>query len=253
MAFQWDSVWGYLIVLGILLVLAQLRLALQRERWEDERLRRFLMEACESLLIALALVFFLIRPFVVHAFLIPSQSMEPTLLVWDRLLVNKFIYHLRPPHRQEIVVFKAPELALQKSGRPDQTDYIKRLIGLPGDLVRVENGRALVIRVEDGRERVIGKPLDEPYLQINPSPLTKSAFPDHYLNETPWRDTYRHQIVRGPDGKLWVLVPQGHCFVMGDNRFNSLDSREWGFVPYSSLVGKALIRFWPMSRIGFMH
>ncbi|MCX7969718.1 MAG: S26 family signal peptidase, partial [Armatimonadetes bacterium] len=80
MAFQWDSVWGYLIVAGVLLVLLQLRIALQREKWEDERLRQFLAEACESLLIALALVFFLIRPFVVHAFLIPSQSMEPSLL-----------------------------------------------------------------------------------------------------------------------------------------------------------------------------
>ena len=241
MAFQWDSVWGYLIVAGVLLVLLQLRIALQRERWEDERLRQFLVEAVESLLIALALVFFLIRPFIVHAFLIPSQSMEPTLLVGDRLLVNKFVYRLRQPHRQEIVVFKAPYLALQKSMKPDQTDYIKRLIGLPGDLVRVENGHALVN----------GKPLYEPYIQLS-SPFGGRTFPDDYLHETPWRDTYRNLIERHW-GKLWIRVPEGHYFVMGDNRFNSLDSRDWGFVSHDALVGKSLIRFWPLQRIGFIH
>lgn len=241
MAFQWDSVWGYLIVIGVLLVLLQLRLALQKERWEDERLRNFLIEASESLLIALALVFFLIRPFVVHAFLIPSQSMEPTLLVGDRLLVNKFVYKLRDPHRQEIVVFKAPELALKKSGRPDQTDYIKRLIGLPNDLVRVEDGRAFVN----------GKPSDEPYLQLGWF-SEKKTFPDDYLYDTPWRDTYRN-LIEHHWGKLWVRVPKGHYFVMGDNRFKSLDSRDWGFVPHESLVGKSLIRFWPLPRIGFIH
>ncbi len=241
MAFQWDSVWGYLIVIGVLLVLLQLRLALQRDKWEDERLRNFLMEASESLLIALALVFFFIRPFVVHAFLIPSQSMEQTLLVGDRLLVNKFVYKLRKPHRQEIVVFKAPELALKKSNKPDQTDYIKRLIGLPGDLVRVEGGRAFLN----------GKPLDEPYLQTSGF-FSGEAFPDNYLNKTPWQDTYRH-LIEYHWGKLWVRVPEGHYFVMGDNRFNSLDSREWGFVPHQSLIGKSLIRFWPLLRIGFIH
>lgn len=241
MAFQWDSIWGYLIVTGVLLVLLQLRLALQREKWEDERLRNFLMEASESLLIALALVFFLIRPFVVHAFLIPSQSMEPTLLVGDRLLVNKFVYKLRNPHRQEIVVFKAPELALQKSGKPDQTDYIKRLIGLPGDLVRVEGGKAFVN----------GKPLDEPYLHLSWFSGGR-PFPDDYLYETPWRDIYRNLIERHW-GKLWVRVPEGYYFVMGDNRFNSLDSRDWGFVPHQSLVGKSLIRFWPLQQIGLIH
>ncbi len=242
MVFQWDSVWGYLIVTGVLLVLAQLRLALQREQWEDERLRRFLLEACESLLIALALVFFLIRPFVVHAFLIPSQSMEPTLLVGDRLLVNKFVYHLRQPHRQDIVVFRAPQLALEKSGKPDQREYIKRLIGLPGDLVRVENGRAIVN----------GRPLNEPYIQLNGGFLRGRTFPDDYLYETPWRDTYRH-LIEQHEGKLWVRVPEGHYFVLGDNRFNSLDSRDWGFVPASSVIGKSLVRFWPLQRIGFIH
>lgn len=242
MAFKWDSVWGYLIVIGILLVLAQLRMALQKEQWEDERWRRFLAEASESLFIALALVFFLIRPFVVHAFLIPSQSMESTLLINDRLLVNKFVYKLRPPHRQEIVVFKAPELALKKSGRPDQTDYIKRLIGLPRDLVRVENGRALVN----------GKPLDEPYQQLSSSFIVRRDFPDDYLRETPWGDIYRN-LIEWHWGKLWVRVPEGYYFVMGDNRFNSLDSREWGFVSSQALVGKALIRFFPLGRIGFIH
>lgn len=242
MAFQWDSIWGYLIVTGVLVVLLQLRIALQRERWEDDRLRHFLLEACDSLLIALALVFFLIRPFVVHAFLIPSQSMEETLLVGDRLLVNKFVYRLRHPHRQEIVVFKAPPLALEKSGKPDQTDYIKRVIGTPGDLVRVENGKAWIN----------GEPLDEPYVRINSLFVHRRFFPDDYLYDVPWRDTYRHTIERHW-GKLWVRVPEGCYFVLGDNRFASLDSRDWGFVPEQALIGKSLVRFWPLHRIGFIH
>lgn len=243
MVFEWDSVWGYLIVIFILAGLTLLRLALQQERWEEERLQHFLANTCESLQIALALVFFLIRPFVVHAFLIPSQSMEPTLLVGDRLLVNKFVFWLRRPHRQEVIVFRAPPLALQKSRRPDQKDYIKRLIGLPGDLVRVEQGRAFVN----------GEPLKEPYIQLTFGyGLRRPIFPDDFLTLTPWRDRYRH-LIEWHWGKWWVRVPEGSYFVLGDNRFSSLDSRDWGFVPYQSLIGKALVRFWPPRRIGFIH
>ncbi len=243
MAFPWDSVWGYLIITGILTILLLLRWVLQSEQWEDDRLRKTLVEAADSLTIALALVFFLIRPFVVHAFLIPSSSMEPTLLIADRLLVNKFIYSLRPPHRQEIVVFRAPDLALQKSGHPEQKEYIKRVIGLPGDLVRVEGNVAWV-----NGERLI-----EPYLkETDLSASFARNFPDDYLGAIPWSVEYRHRI-ENHLGRLWVRVPPSHYFVLGDNRNNSLDSREWGFVPEPALAGKALVRFWPIRRINLIR
>ncbi|MCS7224204.1 MAG: signal peptidase I [Armatimonadetes bacterium] len=243
MPFAWDSVWGYLIITGILILLLLMRWVLQVEQWEDDRLRKTLIEASDSLAVALALVFFLIRPFVVHAFLIPSSSMEPTLLVQDRLLVNKFLYLIRPPRRQEVAVFRAPDLALQKSGHPDQKEYIKRIIGLPGDLVRLDERGTWVN----------GQLLEEPYVKDTASstPFLRT-FPDDYLHDVPWIDTYRH-LIENHYGRLWVRVPEGHYFVLGDNRYNSLDSREWGFVPASSLSGKALVRFWPLRRINLIR
>jgi len=174
-----------------------------------------LWEWTKSILIALILALF-IRAFIVQAYKIPSGSMVPTLLIGDYLLVNKlaygirnplkndFLYFRRLPKRQEIVVFTYP---LNK-----KLDFIKRVIGLPGDTIQIINKKVYVN----------GKLLKEPYVRFTD--------PEIYPKEISPRDNY------GP-----VKVPPKHIFVMGDNRDQSYDSRFWGFVPIKYLKGKALI------------
>lgn len=169
----------------------------------------------KSLLIALILALF-IRAFIVQAYKIPSGSMIPTLLIGDYLLVNKlaygiknpikddFIYFWKFPKRQEIVVFTYPQ--------NKKLDFIKRVIGLPGDTVQIVNKKVYVN----------GKLLNEPYVQFSD--------PEIYPQEISPRDNY------GP-----IKVPPEHIFVLGDNRDQSHDSRFWGFVPIKYLKGKALI------------
>jgi signal peptidase I len=169
----------------------------------------------KSLLIALILALF-IRAFIVQAYKIPSGSMIPTLLIGDYLLVNKlaygiknpikddFIYFWKFPKRQEIVVFTYPQ--------NKKLDFIKRVIGLPGDTVQIVNKKVYVN----------GKLLNEPYVQFSD--------PEIYPQEISPRDNY------GP-----IKVPPEHIFVLGDNRDQSYDSRFWGFVPIKYLKGKALI------------
>jgi signal peptidase I len=187
------------------------------------------LQNMDSTLVALALVFFVIRPFVLQAFYIPSSSMFPTLYGEehgrkDRVLVSKYLYKLGSPHRGDIIVFHAPKAALQNS--PPQ-DYIKRLIGLPGDLIEVRGHHAYV----NGKLLEAGDPGET----IQPGP---GYFGDA-ANFGPRR------------------VPPGHYFVMGDNRANSHDSRRWGhwnrrgrfihepFLKADQVLGKAVCVFWP--------
>lgn len=140
---EWLANLTYKPVLIIAVVLLFLRTALARDRRELIVVARELTDAA---LIALVVVFLAIRPFLFQAYYIPSVSMRPTLLESDRLLVNKLIYRLRPPHRGEIIVFRPPEDQV-----PDQKDYVKRVIGLPGDRVQVVPDRLMV----DGRPLLV--------------------------------------------------------------------------------------------------
>ncbi len=149
-----------------------------------------------------ALISWLLITFVVQAFYIPSGSMEPTLQPGDRIFVNKFIYRFREPERQEIIVFRYPVHPQQK--------FVKRIIGLPGDKVKISNGQVYVN----------GDLLAEPYLK-------EHSYSDYPLTE----------------------IPAGHYFVLGDNRNNSQDSRFWGFVPRENILGKPFVIFWPFSRM----
>lgn len=179
----------------------------------------------KSLFIALIIALF-IRTFIVQAYKIPSGSMIPTLLIGDYLLVNKlaygirnpieddFLYFKRIPERQEVVVFTYP---LNK-----KLDFIKRVIGLPGDTVEIINKKVYVN----------GKPLKEPYV--------KFTDPEIYPKEITFRDNY------GP-----VKVPPNHIFVLGDNRDQSYDSRFWGFVPIRYIKGKALIIYFSLDSNSF--
>jgi signal peptidase I len=175
-------------------------------------------EYAEAIVIAVILALF-IRTFVVQAFKIPSGSMEPTLLVGDHILVNKFIYgielpftdirlfSIHHPERGDIIVFVYPV-------EPDK-DFIKRVIGLPGDTVEIRNKQVYIN----------GKLLNDSYAVH----VENTMFP---ANVQP-RDNF------GP-----IRVPAGKYFVMGDNRDRSYDSRFWGFVDAGAIKGKAFIIYW---------
>ena len=181
-----------------------------------------LREYFESIVVAVILAL-VIRTFVVQAFKIPTGSMEQNLLIGDHLLVNKFVFSptatdaersLLPVtsiNRGDVIVFKYPE--------DPERDFIKRVIGLPGDVVEVRHKRVYI----DGR------PLDEPYVYyLRPPSAAASPFGVADL-----REQY------GP-----VTVPPSEYFVMGDNRDNSQDSRYWGFLRRDLVKGRALIIYW---------
>lgn len=162
-------------------------------------------------LVAIALILaILIRIFIAEPRYIPSDSMIPTLHTGDRLVVEKVSYHFHPPKTGDIVVFEPPEQLQSLGYRKDQV-FIKRIIGKPGDLVRVNNGKV-------------------------------------YINDRPLSEDY---IAEPPDYQLVsVKVPEAEFFVMGDNRNDSNDSHIWGFLPKQNIIGRAIFRFWPFDRIG---
>jgi len=181
----------------------------------DPNWMKTLREYTEALLIALVLALF-IRTFVVQAFKIPSGSMLETLLIGDQLLVSKFGYGVRLPFSDKVVIPmgdpKRGDIIVFEYPMDTSKDFIKRIIGLPGDTVEV-------------RDKIVylnGQPLTEPYVQhVDPN-----------VNQT----------VR--DNMPPKLVPPNHYFVMGDNRDYSMDSRFWGFVDRPAIRGKALILYW---------
>ena len=178
-----------------------------------------LREYFESIVIAVILALF-VRTWVVQAFKIPTGSMENNLLIGDHLLVNKFVFGptvgvdravlpVRDIKRGDIVVFKYPV-------EPER-DFIKRVIGLPGDTIELKAKKVYVN----------GQPLDEPYVHF----LTSAAGSE--VTSLDVRENY------GP-----VTVPPDQYFVMGDNRDNSQDSRYWGYLPRSYVKGRAMMIYW---------
>jgi signal peptidase I len=187
---------------------------------DTPRTSRWLREAFIVVVIAV-LVAVLLRTFVVQTFFIPSGSMEPTLQVGDRILVNKLSYHLHGVGRGDIVVFSRPPA--ENCGGPEVNDLVKRVVGMPGETLSLSGGHVYV----DGRR------LDESWLPSSAQGVTRP----------------------GPDGTLYSLqhayrVPANDYFVMGDNRTDSCDSRFWGPISKSLIVGKVEMRVWPLSSIG---
>ncbi len=172
---------------------------------------------------AALLIAFLIKSFLFQAFYIPSGSMEPTLEIGDRVLVNKLSYDFGDPSRGDIVVFEAPPSA--QSG--DIEDLVKRVIGLPGD----------TITYRDGHVVVNGKRLREPYLP--------AGTPTAELNQP---------VPPGcgapPDDEPGCVVPEGKVFVLGDNRTASKDGRVFGPIDEDTIVGRVFVRIWPLDSIG---
>ncbi len=189
-------------------------------------------EYTEALLTAL-LIAFLIRSFGIEAFKIPSGSMIPTLMIGDHIFVNKFIYGLRVPFtKKKIVHFRNPERGeaiVFMYPLDESKDFIKRVIGLPGDHIHIE-GDAVSVN-DRSLER---KPIQK--LPIFPGWEDYSFFEEKVGQVEHFVQFDSHPSFESLD----IQVPPGHLFMMGDNRDNSSDSREWGFVPLENVKGKAM-------------
>jgi signal peptidase I len=214
------------------------------------------------------LVVFLLRSFLFEPFKIPSGSMIPTLLVGDLILVNKFHYGIRlpvlnkkivdnnPVQRGDVMVFRYPVDPRQ--------DYIKRVVGLPGDEITYVN-QALKLNGQPVDTKALADFYDEDSLRYAPQFSEKLGAVEHRILVDPRRAAYY-----GPDPKTFPMaeqcrytaegvtckVPAGHYFMMGDNRDNSQDSRYWGFVPDENIVGRAFfvwMNFGNIGRIGAFH
>ncbi|MGN6082481.1 signal peptidase I [Trinickia sp.] len=235
-----------------------------RARLRDEKLRQPWWLEYTASFFPVILVVFLVRSFVVEPFKIPSGSMVPTLLVGDFILVNKFEYGLRLPivntkitqgsplKRGDVVVFRYP--------KDESVDYIKRVIGLPGDTIAYENKRLTIngklipeTPLPDyfDEERIgYAKQFEEDLEGRQHAILNNPAVPPFVIGaeDYPFRDNCSYNS----EGVV-CKVPAGHYFMMGDNRDNSADSRYWGFVPDANVVGRAFfvwMNFSNLKRIG---
>ena len=237
-------------------------------------------EVAESLAIAIFLVFVIIRPTVVQAYYIPSGSMRPTLLESDRILVNKLIYRFREPRRGDVVVFQSPPAA-----KKDEKDFVKRVVGVPGDEIRVKPGyvmigqeqyhhpelRAMLMRYSTGTnildmhvkltaegafvdgekmtQRQIAAAAGQPEARVvvHPGVVLRNGKPlnESYVSEDPDRP----YPVDTDDA---FRVRKGFLFVMGDNRNESSDSRVWGLLDRQRMRGKAMFIFWPPNRVRWL-
>ena len=184
------------------------------------RSNRWIIELVGVVVVALV-VAFLLRTFVIATYSIPSGSMEPTLQVGDRIVVNKLSYDLHGVDRGNIIVFSTPPE--EDCAGPPVADLVKRVIGLPDETISVSGGNVFIN----------GHLLAEPWLPASeqgrtyPGPSTAG-----YALHHPFR------------------IPSGDVFVMGDNRTLSCDSRYWGPISESTIVGKVDVRIWPLSRLG---
>ena len=192
-------------------------------------MRRRVVEWIVTIVVAVVIVL-AIKAWVVNPYRIPSPSMEPTLHCArpqflcegdgsDRVLANRFIYHFRDPRRGEIVVFHAPKLAKQEC---TGGIFVKRIIGLPGE----------VWAERDGYTYIDGRRLSEPYVE-----------PDR-------RDMQTKTLLDIPPTGTLRRIPKGMYLMEGDNRAHSCDSRVWGLVPRSAIIGKVFFTYWPLGRIG---
>jgi len=195
---------------------------------EEAKPRHAFWKETAILLTVAIVVAVVVKAFVVQTFFIPSGSMEHTLNIDDRVLVNKLVYDFRDPHRGEIVVFEAPD---EWRSVPNEEDFIKRVIGVGGDQV--------VCCDSEGRITVNGQALDELYLYQNGAGVADAAS----------RDSFD------------VVVPEGRLWVMGDHRAESGDSRELysrtgdvtrSTIPVGAVVGKAFLLFWPLGRADWL-
>ncbi len=225
-----------------------------KTKQSDGSFALYLAEICESLIIAGVLVFLVIRPYLLQAFYIPSESMEPTLMghlqgpnqdghdykhtIHDHIFVNKLIYRYSNPKHGDIIVFRAPASADsddKMKGLPEvQNILIKRVMGVPGDTIQI---------------RQIG---DYDYVVRNGKVLHEYKNPKRqYTIDAPMESDLNTSFIYGYPQPL--KLGKGQYFVMGDNRNDSNDSRFWGTVKRWRIMGKAEVIFWPVNRIRILH
>lgn len=261
-------------VLVVLLLLTVLRGALH---WSRVGLLRAAGEVLESVILAIGLVFLILRPFVVQSYFIPSGSMHPTLWEGDHILVNKWSFRGHTPARGDVIVFRAPIAA-----SPDEKEFIKRIIGLPGDVIEVQEGFIEVgperftrqeIRQSLGENLSVDQWATEeetlPPLRLTTDALwlgDKRITPEAFAAATghggdavqihPGRVLRNGAMLMesyvAEDAQYHMspcTVPPGHLFVMGDNRNQSHDSHIWGMLPTDRVIGRADLVFWPVGHV----
>ncbi len=226
---------------------------------KNSRTKKIRKEVVSAFFIILAVLAF--RSVVYEPFRIPSGSMIPTLYIGDFILVSKFSYGIKVPfsdfrgqpvylmrregpQRGDVVVFKKP--------REEETDYIKRVVGLPGDSVLVEDGIVYINGEAIPQEQIDGSSIQEDM----DTKYVKNIYTGEALNTTFYRvqtGGHDHVIMHDDDRMGYFFpsrhdrVPDGHYFVMGDNRENSEDSRFWGYVPFENIKGKAVLIWFNMT------
>lgn len=206
------KIWMPLVAVAIL-VLYRDKIAQEWQFFRSHR-REWLYEKWKNWgepFVVAALLAILIRTFIVGPYKIPTGSMRPTFMEGDRIFVDKLSYQFKDLQRGDIVVFKYP---LDK-----KKDFVKRLVGFPGDRILITDG----------------------IISVNGQPLNEPPFSDYYYyNRSDW--------LYGREG-VEVVVPNENFFVLGDNSAHSSDGRHWGFVPRRNMVGKAFLIWWPLNRI----
>lgn len=234
------------------------------------RILVLIQELADACIYASILVFLIVRPFFVQTFQIPTPSMVDTLKVGDVLLVDKFTYRFRrEPQRGDIVVFKPSDFVLHENGNPPGTDYVKRLVGQPGDIVTIESG---VLKIN-------GEVQPEPYVRLfapngNFFPTERDRV--DFSIVTDFKLVQRGEqvipLVMDPSGQinlhsaqpfqlpadelseLWThkpaAIPPGQYLMVGDNRNNSNDGRFWGLISRDQVVGRVWFRVLPVGRFG---
>lgn len=182
-----------------------------------KRIGHFFLDIIQTVTLALS-VFVVIYLFLFQPHQVKGQSMSPSFLNQEFLLTDKISYRFHEPKRGEVVVFKAPET---EACAEIECEYIKRIVGTPGEIIKIQNGKVFI------NDTI----LDESYL--SPDSSTRAG---HYLKE-------------GVETK----IPLGSYILLGDNRSQSRDSREFGPIERTAIIGRAFLRYWPLDRLGLVH
>ena len=216
---------------------------------------KFANEGLDALVYAGGIVFLLIRPFVLQTFFIPSESMEKTLLIGDFIVANKFIYRVSEPQSGDIVVFRPPARGLLPGS--GQTDYIKRLIGTPGQVIEIRNGKLFRNGVKQNEVYTVNGDAEYDFKLVNDkgnfiplliNPMTglvnsEMTCEDYHVEPD---DTERQRYLMSLPP---AAIPAGKFLMMGDNRNRSFDGRAWGLVDRRNLIGRSEFIFIPFPRV----